>query len=107
MRCVVAALALWLCAAIPAFAQNAGNLPIVGILRINTTDNAEPSATGFKDALAAFGWIDWRGSKLLTSRDFVMTPVAPSRGRGSKQPLADGFPSSRVVAPSRGRGSKP
>jgi hypothetical protein len=55
MRCVVAAPALWLCAAIPAFAQNAGNLPIVGILRINTADNAEPSATGFKDALAAFG----------------------------------------------------
>ena len=55
MRRVALAFALWLCAAIPALAQNAENLPIVGILRINTADNVEPFATGFKDALAALG----------------------------------------------------
>ena len=47
-----------LCAAMPAFAQNRENLPIIGILRMNTADNVEPSATGFKDALAALGWVD-------------------------------------------------
>jgi putative ABC transport system substrate-binding protein len=57
---VAAALALWLCAIIPALAQNADNLPVVGILRINTADTAEPFATGFKDALAAVGLVDGR-----------------------------------------------
>jgi putative ABC transport system substrate-binding protein len=52
MRRVAAAFALWLCATIPAFAQNAENLPLVGILRINTSDTVEPFATEFK---AAFG----------------------------------------------------
>ena len=55
MRRVAAALALWLCAIIPVFAQNAENLPIVGVLRINTPDTVEPAATGIKNALAALG----------------------------------------------------
>jgi putative tryptophan/tyrosine transport system substrate-binding protein len=59
-----AALALWLCAAIPALAQNADNLPIVGVLRINTTDSVEPFATGFRDALAALGLVDGRNIRL-------------------------------------------
>ena len=58
MNRVAAVFALWLCAAMPAFAQNRENLPIIGILRMNTADNVEPSATGFKDALAALGWVD-------------------------------------------------
>ena len=53
-----AALALWLCAIIPAFAQNADTLPVVGILRSNTADSVEPFATGFRDALAALGLVD-------------------------------------------------
>jgi putative ABC transport system substrate-binding protein len=57
---LVAAFALWLCAAVPAFAQNANNLPIVGVLRINTPDTVEPFATGFKDALVALGLVDGR-----------------------------------------------
>jgi hypothetical protein len=57
VRRIAAAFALWLCAAIPAFAQNRENLPVVGILRINTADAVEPFATGFRSALAA---IDWR-----------------------------------------------
>src|SRR5882724_4468097 len=63
MNRVAAALALWLCA-IPAFAQNAENLPIVGILRINTADTVEPAATGLKDALAALGLVDGRNIRL-------------------------------------------
>src|SRR5207245_8139951 len=64
VRRLTAALALWLCAAIPAFAQNPENLPIVGILRINTPDTAEPAATGFKEALAALGLVDGRNIRL-------------------------------------------
>ena len=64
MRGVAAALALWLCAALPAFAQNHENLPVIGILRNNTADNAEPFATGFKDALAALGLVDGRNIRL-------------------------------------------
>jgi putative ABC transport system substrate-binding protein len=59
-----AALALWLCAAIPAFAQNLENLPIIGILRNNTADSVEPFATGFKNALAALGLVDGRNIRL-------------------------------------------
>jgi ABC-type uncharacterized transport system substrate-binding protein len=61
---VAVAFALWLCAIIPAFAQNAENLPIVGILRINTSDTVEPFATGFKDALAALGLVDGRNIRI-------------------------------------------
>jgi putative ABC transport system substrate-binding protein len=59
-----APLALWLCAIIPAFAQNADNLPVVGILRSNTADSVEPFATGFRDALAALGLVDGRNIHL-------------------------------------------
>src|ERR1700730_15250637 len=64
MRRFAAAFALWLCAATPASAQNAESLPIVGILRINTSDAVEPFATGFKDALAAVGLVDGRNIRL-------------------------------------------
>ena len=53
MNRVAAAFALWLCAAMPVLAQNAENLPTVGVLRINTPDTVEPFATGFRNALAA------------------------------------------------------
>ena len=58
MRRIAAAFALWLCATVPAFAQNAENLPIVGWLRINTPDAAEPAATLLRDALAVLGRVD-------------------------------------------------
>jgi len=64
MRRVAVAFALWLCAAMPAFAQNRENLPVVGILRNNTADTAEPFATGFKGALAAVGLVDGRNIRL-------------------------------------------
>ena len=64
MRGIAAALTLWVCAVVPAFAQNVGNLPIVGVLRINTADTVEPTATGFKDALAALGQVDGRNIRI-------------------------------------------
>jgi putative ABC transport system substrate-binding protein len=64
VRRFTAALALWLCAAMPAFAQNRENLPVIGILRINTADNVEPFATGFKDELAALGLVDGRNIRI-------------------------------------------
>jgi putative ABC transport system substrate-binding protein len=64
VRRFAAAFALWLCAIIPAFAQNAENLPIIGILRMNTSDTVEPFASGFKNALAAVGLVDGRNIRL-------------------------------------------
>jgi hypothetical protein len=53
MRFVVF-VALAVCAAIPAFAQ-AAKMPLVGVLRINTTATNEPSASMLRKALAAVG----------------------------------------------------
>jgi putative tryptophan/tyrosine transport system substrate-binding protein len=64
VRYVAAAFALWLCAIIPAFAQNRENLPVVGVLRMNAADNVEPFATEFKAALAAVGLVDGRNIRL-------------------------------------------
>jgi len=64
MKRLVAVFALWLCIAVPAFAQNAGTLPVVGILRVNTADTVEPFATGFRDALAALGLVDGRNIRV-------------------------------------------
>jgi putative ABC transport system substrate-binding protein len=64
MKSVAAAFALWLCAAASASAQNAGNLPLIGWLRINTPDTVEPQATLFKNSLAALGLVDGRNIRL-------------------------------------------
>jgi putative ABC transport system substrate-binding protein len=64
MKRVALIFALGLCVTVPAFAQNPGNLPVVGILRINTADTVEPTATLFKDALAALGLVDGRNIRL-------------------------------------------
>jgi len=64
MRGVALALALGLCTVPPASAENAENLPLVGILRSNTADTVEPAATGFKEALAALGLVDGRNIRL-------------------------------------------
>jgi putative ABC transport system substrate-binding protein len=64
MTRIALGLTLWLCVAAPVFAQNAGNLPLVGILRINTPDTVEPAATGIRNALAALGLIDGRNIRL-------------------------------------------
>ena len=64
MRRAAAALALGLCATIPAFAQDPENLPIVGTLRVNTPDTVEPFATGFRNALADRGLVDGRNIRI-------------------------------------------
>jgi putative ABC transport system substrate-binding protein len=64
VRRIAGTFALWLCATIPAFAQNPESLPIVGILRMNTPDTVEPFASGFKNALAAVGLVDGRDIRI-------------------------------------------
>jgi putative tryptophan/tyrosine transport system substrate-binding protein len=53
-----------LCGGAPAIAQDAANLPLVGVLRINTPDTVEPMATQFRAALAALGRVDGRTIRL-------------------------------------------
>jgi putative tryptophan/tyrosine transport system substrate-binding protein len=55
---------LTLCLAVPAFAQNAGDLPLVGFLRINSLDSIEPHARLFRDAMAALGHVDGRNIRI-------------------------------------------
>jgi hypothetical protein len=64
MRRVVVALAVSLCATIPAVAQDAAPLPLVGVLNINTAANNEPTAVMLCDALAALGDIDRKRVRL-------------------------------------------
>jgi putative ABC transport system substrate-binding protein len=49
---------------VPAFAQNTGNLPLVGVLRLNTPENVEPIPTVFRNALAALGQVDGRNVRI-------------------------------------------
>jgi putative ABC transport system substrate-binding protein len=55
---------VWLCSAVPAFAQTTGNLPLVALLRINTPENVEPVPTIFREALAALGQVDGRDVRI-------------------------------------------
>jgi putative ABC transport system substrate-binding protein len=57
-------LLLWLCHAMPASAQSAENLPLVGVLRLNTRENVEPFPTVFRNALAALGQVDGRNIRI-------------------------------------------
>lgn len=57
-------LVLWFCSAAPVFAQTAGNLPLVGVLRLNTWENVEPFPTVFRNALAALGQVDGRDIRI-------------------------------------------
>jgi len=61
---VAAVLALWLCAAAPALAQDRTAMPLVAMLRVNTSDTVEPMATKFRTALAALGHVDGRNIRL-------------------------------------------
>ena len=58
------ALAASLCAVGPAFAQQATRLPLVGVLRINSVANSEPTATLLRDELAALGDVDGKNIRL-------------------------------------------
>ncbi|HEY8873252.1 MAG TPA: ABC transporter substrate-binding protein [Stellaceae bacterium] len=64
MTRIAAVLALSLCAAVPALAQDRTTLPLVAMLRVNTPDTVEPGATMFRTALAALGHVDGRDIRL-------------------------------------------
>jgi putative tryptophan/tyrosine transport system substrate-binding protein len=64
MRSIAAALFLWLGVSVPVFAQNAGDLPLVGHLRINTSDGNKPMAMLYRSASAALGWVDGRNVRI-------------------------------------------
>ncbi len=64
MRSVLAAVAIWFCAPIPALAQDAPRLPLVGVMRIGAAANNEPFATLFREALAALGDVEGRNLRL-------------------------------------------
>jgi ABC-type uncharacterized transport system substrate-binding protein len=55
---------LTLCAAVPALAQDPERLPLVGVLRINSVANNEPTATLLRDELAALGDVDGKNIRL-------------------------------------------
>jgi putative ABC transport system substrate-binding protein len=57
-------LLLWICVALPALAQNTSNLPLIGVLRLNTAENVEPFPSIFRNALAALGQVDGRNVRI-------------------------------------------
>jgi hypothetical protein len=53
-----------LCVAVPVLAQEVERLPLVGVLRINSVANNEPTATLLRDELAALGDVDGKNIRL-------------------------------------------
>jgi putative ABC transport system substrate-binding protein len=53
-----------LCAAVPALAQDAPKMPLVGVLRINTPTSNEPGASMLRKALADVGRVDGHNLRL-------------------------------------------
>src|SRR5215472_6444987 len=72
MKPVCAVLAVWLCTALAALAQDAARLPLVGVLQVI---NTEPSNTMLRDALKALGHIDGKTFRL----DFRLGEGDPAR----------------------------
>jgi putative ABC transport system substrate-binding protein len=59
-----AALAVWFCAAVPALAQDKAQLPLVGVLRIDTPATLGLTTGLLREALAALGYVDGRTIRL-------------------------------------------
>ena len=64
MKLISMFVVLTLFAAVPTFAQNTENPPLVGVLRINSPDNVEPFPTIFRGALGALGQVDGRNIRI-------------------------------------------
>jgi putative tryptophan/tyrosine transport system substrate-binding protein len=64
VRRVAAALAVWLCLAVPVLAQDRSGLPVIGMLRIDTPATAGSLVGVFRDALAALGHVDGKNVRL-------------------------------------------
>jgi putative ABC transport system substrate-binding protein len=78
MRGFTAFVAVALCTAFAAFAQDTARPPIVGVLRIDTTADALPSIAMYRDALAALGYVDGHNLRLdirLAEGDAERLPV--------------------------------
>ena len=75
MKRLCAALALWFCAAVPAFAQDRAQLPLVGLLRIDTPATLGLTTGLLREALAALGYVD--GSTIRF--DFRLAEGDPAR----------------------------
>jgi putative tryptophan/tyrosine transport system substrate-binding protein len=78
VRPVIAAmgLAVWLCTAVAALAQDAARLPLVTVLQIKTTDNIDQTvATMLRDELKALGQIDGKTFRL----EFRLAEGDPAR----------------------------
>ena len=63
MKAIFAALVVWVGATIPALAQDAGRLPLVGVMVTGTATNTR-LPTRFREALAALGNIEGRNLRL-------------------------------------------
>jgi putative ABC transport system substrate-binding protein len=63
MKGIFTALAIWVGASIPALAQDAPRLPLVGVMVTGSAANA-PSTTLFREALAALGYVEGRNLRL-------------------------------------------
>jgi ABC-type uncharacterized transport system substrate-binding protein len=63
MKGIVAALAIWVSATIPAVAQDAGRLPLVGVM-VTGAAPGEPLVTRFRAELAALGDVEGRNLRL-------------------------------------------
>jgi putative tryptophan/tyrosine transport system substrate-binding protein len=69
-------LAVWLCTAVAALAQDAARLPLVSVLQIKTTDNIDQTvATMLRDELKALGHIDGKTFRL----EFRLAEGDPAR----------------------------
>jgi putative ABC transport system substrate-binding protein len=64
VRGVLAALTIWFCAIIAAFAQDTERLPLVGVMWTGAAANSEPFATLFREELAALGDIEGRNLRI-------------------------------------------
>ena len=64
MKAIFAALVVWVGATIPALAQDAGRLPLVGVMVTGTAATNSPLPTRFREALAALGNIEGRNLRL-------------------------------------------
>ena len=55
---------LWICNQTPVEAQNKGDLPLIGVLRLDTPESVKPVATIFRDTLASLGQVDGRNIRI-------------------------------------------
>jgi len=55
---------LSICSQVPAMAQKSGDLPLIGVLRLDTPESVKPVAAIFRDRLASLGRIDGRNVRI-------------------------------------------